>query len=362
MKPDRSNYEKWFLDRLDGNLNQRESEQLDIFLSENPDLKEELADLKDLKLVPPQIEYPSKSSLNKSSSEITDNQFDFLCIGFVENDLNQEEADELFEVISANPQRKAGFELFQRTKLTPPEIIYRNKGTLIRKTPFQKIIRMSAVSLSAAATVAIMVIAWLNVAENNPGDSDILAKYMNNDGRVFHSLYAELAEVSVLSAADENLLNITKQSSVFNNIKESAEISSFADKTLNAVQQHSSEMISSVGIPNYSDINLIKTPLITTELIQPSVIFPGTTQQSRALGKYLAKTFRTKILKEDTLDESPVKGFEIAEAGVNGINKLLGWQMAFEKNSDENGEVKSVYFSSKILKVQAPVNKQAEAE
>jgi hypothetical protein len=76
-----------------------------------------------------------------------------------------------------------------------------------------------------------------------------------------------------------------------------------------------------------------------------------------AAGRFFAKVFRERILKEVTIDDSPIKGYEIAEAGVTGLNKLLGWEMAFEKNSDENGELKSIYFSSKILKIQAPVNK-----
>ncbi|HAM10542.1 MAG TPA: hypothetical protein DCP74_09785 [Bacteroidales bacterium] len=76
-----------------------------------------------------------------------------------------------------------------------------------------------------------------------------------------------------------------------------------------------------------------------------------------APGRFVAKLFRDKILKEGTTDDSPIKGYEIAEAGVTGINKLFGWEMTFEKNNDENGELKSIYFSSKILKIQAPVNK-----
>ena len=46
------------------------------------------------------------------------------------------------------------------------------------------------------------------------------------------------------------------------------------------------------------------------------------------------------------------------KAGVTGLNKLFGWQMALDKKNDENGQPKSVYFSSKILKFNAPVKKR----
>ena len=45
MRIDRSNYEIWFIDWLDGNLNSNQVEKLKLFLNENPDLEEELAGL-----------------------------------------------------------------------------------------------------------------------------------------------------------------------------------------------------------------------------------------------------------------------------------------------------------------------------
>jgi hypothetical protein len=75
------------------------------------------------------------------------------------------------------------------------------------------------------------------------------------------------------------------------------------------------------------------------------------------LSRFIAKNFREKILKENTSKDSPLKAYEIAEAGVTGLNKLLGWEMALDERNDENGELKSVYFSSKILKFNTPVKK-----
>ena len=62
-------------------------------------------------------------------------------------------------------------------------------------------------------------------------------------------------------------------------------------------------------------------------------------------------------MKENVYDNSPLKSYEIAEAGISGLNKLLGWQMALSTSNDENGDVKSVYFSSKMLKFNVPVKK-----
>ena len=51
MQIDRSNYEIWFTDWLDGNLNSLQVEQLKLFLDQNPDLREELNDQTTMNLV-----------------------------------------------------------------------------------------------------------------------------------------------------------------------------------------------------------------------------------------------------------------------------------------------------------------------
>ncbi len=45
MQIDRSNYEIWIIDWLDGNLNSSQVGQLNLFLDQNQDLREEFNDL-----------------------------------------------------------------------------------------------------------------------------------------------------------------------------------------------------------------------------------------------------------------------------------------------------------------------------
>ena len=59
MQIDRSNYEIWFIDWLDGNLNSLQVEQLKLFLDQNPDLREELNDLTTMNLVSPADSFPA---------------------------------------------------------------------------------------------------------------------------------------------------------------------------------------------------------------------------------------------------------------------------------------------------------------
>ena len=58
------------------------------------------------------------------------------------------------------------------------------------------------------------------------------------------------------------------------------------------------------------------------------------------------------------IDETQTRS-DLAKAGITGLNKLLGWEMSLQKNTDESGDIKSYYFSSRLLKFKAPVKKSA---
>ena len=115
-------------------------------------------------------------------------------------------------------------------------------------------------------------------------------------------------------------------------------------------------LINKISVSPDIDLNLETIPntLIALNYIVP---VPEYDDGRSRLSKFIAKTFREKILKEKTAKDSPLKVYEIAEAGVSGLDKLLGWEMALDEKKDGNGELESVYFSSKLLKFNAPVKK-----
>jgi hypothetical protein len=109
---------------------------------------------------------------------------------------------------------------------------------------------------------------------------------------------------------------------------------------------------------------IVNKPEIFTEKMLPEnqliamefkFVTPDYDDGRSRIGKFLARVVREKILKEKNVKDTPLQIYEIAKAGVSEINKLLGWEMALDERKDANGELKSVYFSSKILKFNAPV-------
>ena len=106
MQIDRSNYEIWFIDWLDGNLNSLQVEQLKLFLDQNQDLREEFNDLTTVNLVSSAISFRHKEHLKKSPSDISPSQFEYLCAAYLENDLTESQKAELQEIINTYPDKK----------------------------------------------------------------------------------------------------------------------------------------------------------------------------------------------------------------------------------------------------------------
>ncbi len=139
MKPDRTNYEIWLIDLLDGNLDEGRSRELMEFLDANPDLKEEFDTLTALRLLPDKAQFTPKEKLFKSVSELPLSQIEYLSVASLEKDITPEQMSELKKNISLDPENKRIFDSFQKIRLIPPLIHYKNKNQLKKYSQYGKI-------------------------------------------------------------------------------------------------------------------------------------------------------------------------------------------------------------------------------
>ena len=362
MPIDRSNYEIWLIDYLDGNLSDLQVEHLKLFLTGNPDLKEEFDELNTFSLNPLTQSYPHKDYLIKSTSDLAGSQFEYLCVAFLENDLSAAQQNELKESIDQDPEKKRIFELIQKMRLYPAGISYKYKNQLIKRTAIQNVIRLSVIGLSAAAAISLIIMTYSILPRTLPNEINNTVQNLVNDSSHLQSA-VKIASKRIITdkkpdltkrnreyiiAGVQNYDSIITQPDL---IPASANNSSLTNRDIPEIQLDK--------IPVYAEIKL-NSEIIRNTIVAPNLnfILPPYYDERSKLSKFIAKTFREKILKENTSEDGPLKAYEIAEAGVTGLNRLLGWEMALEMKNDENGKLSSVYFSSKILKFNAPVKKQ----
>jgi hypothetical protein len=356
MKPDRSNYEIWLTDWLDGNLDEARAEQLMAFLEENPDLKEEADSLSLARLDPDMNISVIKSGLKRDTADLPLSQVEYLSIAYLENDLGAAQAGELKESISLNPANRKLFDEIQNTKLKPQDYSFGNKIELLRKTPAQKGYRLVVRSLSAAAAVTILMVIFFSLVRRPGTGNEIIAASQTDT--------IDIIPGSTISAKEELALNVLPVYQKRAEVKlpettlTDEQIPAFAaEDTLSLPEINPDMFIASIPImtklefTSERDINLLVASDIAIRV--PPYYDPDRGR----IRRFIANSFRTKILKDEMYNDAPLQPYELAEAGIGGLNKLLGWEMALVKTSDEEGELQSFYFSSRVLKFNAPVKK-----
>lgn len=167
MNINRNNYEEYFLLYADNELSKTERKVVEIFVQENPDLKEEFSMWK-LTINSPdeKVKLADKSFLIKkeSSSFINEKNCEEIFVLYHDNELTDEEKGETEKFIVENPKFKAGFELIGKAKLVPENsIVYPGKKQLYRKERSGKVISM-VLWRSIAAAVLIGFGLWVTIS------------------------------------------------------------------------------------------------------------------------------------------------------------------------------------------------------
>jgi hypothetical protein len=176
----RQNYETWFVDYLDGQLHPDEEILLHRFLDENPDLNAELNDLKNIDFTSAKaLSYPHKNRLLKSDFEGLDlPESDFLLIKELEEGLTQKESLRLEDLMTHFSEVKKDANLYQKTRLIAPAMVYGKKNSLVRKRAVW-LWPLTQAAVAAAVLLALILPRseenqFTNSTDENPAFSEVI--------------------------------------------------------------------------------------------------------------------------------------------------------------------------------------------
>jgi hypothetical protein len=359
MEIDRSNYEIWLIDWLDGNLDDSQVARVVLFLDENPDIREEFYELSKARIQSPDELFVRKSGLLKTPEQMPEQQFEHLCIASLENDLSPFQKEELTAIINSDARKKSIFELYQKTRLIPHEIIYPGKAKLLRRSIYPVIYRFSVIGLSAAAIIALVITPLVRSPRSAKIKTNETAGIqapqgtmpLNRDKSYPESIH-DLEKILPSKKLAGNFQTITN--SKVQPYTGNLDYLSLVNAPLTASTDTSEVSVTKVQVAYETTLTRQDLPAKLMAL-NPAVAMSAEDENPSNISRFLARTVRGKFLKEKTVNETPLKAYELAEAGVVGLNKLFGWEMALDEKKDENGKLKSLYFSSRVLKFNAPV-------
>jgi hypothetical protein len=134
MQIDRTNYEIYFLDYIDGNLSVDLIDEFLEFLEYNPDLKEELLSVSQsqVRLPDEKIIFGGKKDLFRNELTGSSN-FEYQTIAWIEGDLNEEEEILFKKELQDNPRKQEIFHLYEKMRLQPEtDISFPHKNRLLK--------------------------------------------------------------------------------------------------------------------------------------------------------------------------------------------------------------------------------------
>ncbi len=172
MNITRHNYEEYFVLYLDNELGSDDRRQVELFVQENADLKQEMDWMLQSRLAPDtSVVFDNKEQLMKVSGTVsinTTNYEEWLLL-YIDNELSAEQKTAVEQFAAAHPVVKTGLDILQKTKLqAEEEIVFPNKEILYRKEDKVRIIaiRWWKIAVAAVFLIAISTTAFIVINNN----------------------------------------------------------------------------------------------------------------------------------------------------------------------------------------------------
>jgi hypothetical protein len=342
----RNNYELWFLDYLEGNLDERLVDIFLEFLRENPDLAEELHLFEAVGLTESDLVFSDKKKLYKESYDLPD-VFDSAAIGFLEGDIDRDEMIRFNRYMKHHPEKNRELQLFKLTKLIPESsLIFRDKQRLYRQ-PF---IRLVSSRLLRVAAILVFICALSMVLEKpseemisgNPRTIFISENHANQKSdKIDRSITVPAAEV-VLSEPDMTG-NIPGKRNL-NGKKPDSRVSSEFHSTVESSREYHPSLL---AVAYSSPVNEIQS-------FEPELMTPA---------------FFYEIVATDDPANVPLSRKFFQKIGLSRLNpeKVVRWSLTLAANltrekfnytTDATGEIIALNLDTRLVGLSIPVNKK----
>lgn len=368
----RQNYQIWITDYYDGRLDDFQAEVLMDFLSDNPDLRTEFEDYPGLSVSPAEHSGPDKSLLLRTPDELTNEQVEHYSIAFCENDLDEKQKREIEGLAGTDPRFRKNISTYEKIKLKAGETAYPAKSALLKIPGRRRKTGILLTWLSTAASITILAGLFLILNRQSPGPS---------------------MEMQVLASAGEDESGETTEREEPAQTGTSEERPDYAyaarekpqSRTVAGTEKHEKQTVAetertdrqsikSDPTPVKAEIHLAMMKIPAVEKIeldnqQVSYLLAETEpymtslpQEQRdslkmSVREFLAFHFRKSILDKEDPGIENIKAWEIADAGIKGINTLLGWNMEFQAAQGEDGRLQNLHFTSELVKIDHKFNK-----
>ena len=128
------NYEEYFLLYVDNELTEAEKKDVEVFIDQHPELRDEWTMLMDTRLSPELISMDLKNELYRfeADEEINASNMETFQLMWLDNELDEKQQHAIEEYTRKHPEAAANFELLKMAKLPVENISFPEKSSLYR--------------------------------------------------------------------------------------------------------------------------------------------------------------------------------------------------------------------------------------
>jgi len=348
MKISRNNYESFFVDYLEGNLDEKLVDDFIEFITQNPDLKEELALFEPIAIDTLNVEFGKKELLYKARFDI-ESEFTEATIANLEGDLTANEKIEFDNYITSHPERKPDLELFEKTRLIADQsVVFQKKNTLYKTTPIKTFL------LWSGRVAAVLVLAMLGyfftgnkektpvvnntitVIENNKPTKEVPVETIKVTEN--NNIQQNTNQVSTIPMAAGNEANRPKSKPLKNESLRENNTGSINENNMALPGIETIQLARLDRVPATIVTELPEAELATMYITIPSVETPD---------EYLI----VDRIKDKTGFEK-INFKKITQAGLNLFANLSNEKFSYQTN--ETGKVTEIIYDSRLLAFTIP--------
>lgn len=349
MKINRNNYEPYFIDYLDGILDEKLVDDFLEFLQQNPDLKEELSLFNSVHIEPEELDFDKKELMFKENFDL-EKEFNKAAVSLIEGDISEEDKEKFENYISNHPEKEKDIALFKATKLKPDtSITFRKKSKLYHRSTGRAILLWS-VRIAAVLILALTFYVVVDKSSNNINPENQLAKVEDETPKNEKSVESkpvqqekekqepEKSKVSVPEPAKKEIKKVVPEQKPGKSLRE------------NSKGRIEHEDIASVRIPLETPAEM-KTIAATLDAQKPEISLGTMYIRFPDAIPYEEERFLADVVVEKTgLDKLSIK--KITKAGLNIVTGISNEKFKYETN--EEGKVTEYNYDSRLFAFTIP--------
>jgi len=355
----RNNYEEFFLDYIEGEIDAKEEAALRVFLIKNPDLKEELDEMMGMDLVCEESPVRNESSsLKEIPFQVN---FDDFCVAHIEGDLDSYEEKAFEDFVISHPKKEKELKLYRKTKLeADTSILFTNKKSLKKRNKKALFKQFVFTSLATAASIAVLFSVWTSEIENPSSNLELELVSHNTPIKIVTPDSTKVTIPKEIKTV-KNISNYKKTEKVKHSSK-----TKIKGKILNKQINKMDALPLKAQVSPKEPINKIKVKeLLANNTIAPIEISQQTLIELPEKEEIIQNVPQNTGLAMLGISWKESKGEEdvrktptllkIASYGVSQIGKLAGKKINLEKKYDPKTDKTRVAFNTYGIGFSAPV-------